>query len=477
MAVKTFRTGTWLAAVLVTVLAASDLHAQPGWFRGAATSDAKIEASPLLADLSWPPDGRMEIIVPSFDDKLHVYRHDGSLFPGQWPRTLGFGDGTIASVAVGNIDASTSEPEIIAVGDNKLARSVTVKVYRPNGVEMASLVLNSNASGKATPCIIDCFRYSGASRQPAEEIVIRDGDGRVHTLYWNGSALVNLYNTTALDTCTSDTQRDQYGSQPITPSVSAYFDENAGVTYLIAASTDNRIYRWRISSEPGAGMAQNWAVTPRTSLQSSFSNARFLSSPSLADLDNDGVMEIIAATNRRQVYVWKNDTTGTLYSGWPQTVPEAVVSSPAVADVNLDGGKEVIVGCDDGRVYVWSSGGGLLPGWPKSTGGDVFGSPVAAELDGQVGLEIVATSLDGSLHAWDHTGIPLYGWPKRLNRTGLYASPAIGNIHRGERMAVVAASYEGRVFVFDLAPKSLDVTLGWQQFRGGPKRQGTGEGQ
>ena len=65
-------------------------------------------------------NGRMEIVVPSFDDRLYVYNHDGTPFnPGSapWPKELGFSDGTIASVSAGDIDGD-SDLEIVVVGDD-----------------------------------------------------------------------------------------------------------------------------------------------------------------------------------------------------------------------------------------------------------------------------------------------------------------------------------------------------------------------
>ena len=146
-------------AALIVLCAASSARAQTkGWPRA---TGGRIQAAPLLVDLD--SDGKLEILVPSFDDKLHIYNHDGTTFdPGAspWPLTLGFGAGTMASVAVGDVDGDGS-PEIVVAGDDAIHVDATIKVYETDATLVDSILLNANASAKATPCLIDCYRFDG----------------------------------------------------------------------------------------------------------------------------------------------------------------------------------------------------------------------------------------------------------------------------------------------------------------------------
>src|SRR3972149_2159916 len=95
-----------------------------------------------------------------------------------------------------------------------------------------------------------------------------------------------------------------------------------------------------------------------------------LSSPTVADLDGDGKLEIIVGGRAVTVdgapdcdgwvYVYKS--TGELY--WQTRVQAPVNASPTVADLNKDGKPEVIVGL--GGVAIgstcWDGGGGAPPG-------------------------------------------------------------------------------------------------------------------
>lgn len=458
-----------ILCLVMFVIVVSSYGEDKGWPRGGASEEEKFQASPLLIDL----DGirGVEIIVPGFDDKLYVYNHDGTTYdPGgsAWPVTMGYSDGTIGSAAAGDVDGD-GNIEIVILGDDINSQNATVKVYEADGSLLSQKVLNSYASGKATPCIIDCYRYIGNQRNEAEEILIRDGDGRVHILYWDSTNTQFSYVNSALETCDNNLQKDRHGAQPITPSVSAMYMGD-DITYIVIPSTNNKIYRWFATSESGTS-SDNWQMTTTSTLQSAGpSDTRFLSSAAIADLENDGEFEIICGSTNKEVYVW--DYYGNVRDGWPALTGETVISSPAIADLDADGELEVIVGSDDGLVYAWNPDGTYVSGWPNGSLGDVFGSPVTAEIDGNPGPEVVATSFDGYMYAWDGSGTTLSGWPKRLNTT-LYSSPAVGDLHFGGRQAVITGGYDGRLFVFDLSPKSTDLYAGWRQFRGNARRQGS----
>ncbi len=454
------------------------LAATPGWLPAAGwplLTPGQVQSSPLLANLDGDTDGRLEIIVPSSDDKLYIQKHDGTPFTGS-PFTLGFGDGTGSSVAVGNVDG-TGGSEIVVYGDNADENGANLKVFGASGTLLCSASSGMSGSGRATPCLIDCYKYSSASAtHPGLEVLTRDGDGRLHILRWNDSTtLVNLAGTSTFDTVSDSNQKDQFGTLPMTPSVSAVSLAN-DQTFIVAPSTEKRVYYWTATATQSASpfsisAAAYWQI-------SSTENVRFLSSAALGDIDDNGVIDVAVGANNGNLYVWERGSTGTCLAGWPQGAGEAIVSSPALADLDGDNKLEVIVGSDDGFVYVWTYDGTPFKapgqeetGWPRMTGGDVIGSPVVAEIDGQPGMEIVASSLDGKLYAWNRDGVELNGWPKSLN-TPLYSSPAVADIHNGGRMAVVVAGFNGSIFCFDLSPRYSSGYTGWPQFRGGPLRSG-----
>ena len=438
---------------------------QKGWFRN--TTDL-VQSSPCLADLK--NDGKKEIILPSFDDKLYVWNLDGTNFSisgHTFPVSLGFGDGTISSIAVGDFDGDTSSDLVIA-GDDKDGKNPRIIVLNLDTFTTISYSLpNTSASFKSTVALSDCYRYQGAQKHPGKEIICRDGDGRVYVIAMrNGQLDLLTSSTVSMWTTVTDTNKmDHYGNMPITPSVSVYRpNDTTSQTLIVTSSTDGNLYEWRVYSDT----SRNWSETSPTII-SIPNGGWFLSSPAVGDIDNNtsNGVEIIAGSNDKRLYVWGENgdlRTSMTTEGW-------IVSSPALADLDGDGDKEIIVGCDDFKVYAFHHNGTPVTGWPQTTEGDVFASPVVAELDGEAGLEVVAASFDRRIYAWHQNGIPLDNWPKKLE-SPIYSTPAIGDLEGGGRLSVVAASFTGKVCVWRLKPKSLNPNVGWQQFRGSEKRDG-----
>jgi hypothetical protein len=180
-----------------------------------------------------------------------------------------------------------------------------------------------------------------------------------------------------------------------------------GVLDIIAPSWDHTVYAW---SSTGRLL---W----RTYLEDTL-----WSSPTVADIDRDGRPEIIlggdiwagnplGAPEGGLVWILRHD--GSIYPGYPRTVPfQTVWSSPAVADINRDGELDVVVGT--GTHFPnpggwWADAftartGQSLPGWPVAVDGRVMSSPALGDLDGDPGLEVAFTSEGGWVYAYDSSG-------------------------------------------------------------------------
>lgn len=139
------------------------------------------------------------------------------------------------------------------------------------------------------------------------------------------------------------------------------------------------------------------------------------------------------------------------HPGWPRPTTYPGFSSPALADLDGDGLPEVIIGTghpdlqgpDDipgaGEVYVWRHDGSLLPGWPifrpknaRGQDGPVFSSPTAADVDGDGRPEVLFSTL------WD---VQVYRWDGSLLARletfwTVWGSPAVGDTDGDGRMEV-----------------------------------------
>ncbi|TML27738.1 MAG: VCBS repeat-containing protein, partial [Actinobacteria bacterium] len=110
----------------------------------------------------------------------------------------------------------------------------------------------------------------------------------------------------------------------------------------------------------------------------------------------------------------------------------AVLSSVAAADLNGDGVPEVVATDFEGKVYAWDAAGHRL--WTREANPDYSGrpltpfvnvrqgetnrtqhgfiaSPVIADLDGDGKPEVIAAGMDRHLYAWHADGSPVDGFP------------------------------------------------------------------
>jgi uncharacterized repeat protein (TIGR01451 family) len=162
--------------------------------------------------------------------------------------------------------------------------------------------------------------------------------------------------------------------------------------------------------------------------------------PALADLDADGKLEIVVATEDGWIRAYRADKTVL----WSFNYTQGAIlfaGEPVIGDINGDGGLEILFGTyvpelnsidRDGPVGIWALGsdGSVLPGFPLSipTPG-VRSAPSLADLNGDGKLEIIAATRRGQIFVWDTsaaynpTRLP---WPTGrhdLSRSAEYTLP------------------------------------------------------
>lgn len=210
-------------------------------------------------------------------------------------------------------------------------------------------------------------------------------------------------------------------------------------------------------------------------------------SPALADIDRDGVLDIVLGLSDGRVAALRG-SSGRMLLGFPaytNVIPsaariagvdafrtgevplprEALLASVAADDLDGDGRVEIVAASTEGRVYVFDDHARLRAGFPVSSDPafssherrDPFNdvdpgfasSPVLVDLDAPDGpddLEIVAAGLDGYVYAWRADGTPVAGFPARLGDTTKLVEdlatgkwlPLDGSAH--ERLAKVISS-------------------------------------
>jgi hypothetical protein len=153
---------------------------------------------------------------------------------------------------------------------------------------------------------------------------------------------------------------------------------------------------------------------------------------SVADLDDDGIVEILAADLEGLLYAWEPD--GRIREGFPVSVDRtlsasnlrnpvnqrdwAIFSAPSVGDLDpVYPGLEILASCADGHIYAWHADGTPVEGWPVilrdpakvatmdagtrkftcnansgwNPGSKALATPSLGDIDGDGTLDVVAT--------------------------------------------------------------------------------------
>ena len=183
------------------------------------------------------------------------------------------------------------------------------------------------------------------------------------------------------------------------------------------------------------------------------------SSPTIADVNGDGVPEITFGTQDGWVHVLQQD--GSDLPGWPQPAivkggATSVDSTPAVADLDNDGSVEIIVGVgstwrypEHGGVVAFNRDGSVrwrfqtkdsfntneMSVTPDGYSDGVYASPSIGDVDGDGKLDIVFGSWDWNIYALNRNGAMISGFPF-FNDDTVWSSPALYDVDSDGRMEI-----------------------------------------
>ena len=142
--------------------------------------------------------------------------------------------------------------------------------------------------------------------------------------------------------------------------------------------------------------------------------------PSVGDLDQDGVPDVVMAGGGQSLLnnlsattaipfqnllgMWSG-RTGAMMPGAPVVLEDSSrLTSQVIADISGDGYPEVIAGTSGYFVHAVDACGRETSGWPKLTGGWTMGSPAVGDITGAMLLDVVVGTREGFLYAWKTVG-------------------------------------------------------------------------
>lgn len=286
------------------------------------------------------------------------------------------------------------------------------------------------------------------------EVVAYDIDGHVYVWHHDGTEFTDGDGDPGTDGVFSQAGVAAYGWHVSTPALADM--DNDGVVEIIACSPMDNIYCWNADGSQVAG----WPVSIGES------TANVAASPAVGDIDGDGYLELVVMNSSWRVLGLNHD--GTYMSGWPKWISSGgyFIGSPALGDLTGDGRLEVVIPGQDGYCYVYKYDGTLLPNWPQiydNDDGMKESSPVIADLNGDGSPDIVLGGQEGVLNAWDASGNYIPGFPVKL-RGFIRGTPAVKDFDQDGDVEVSVASWDQNVYVWDLEGGAYTGYDPWPSF-------------
>ncbi|MCB0036817.1 MAG: VCBS repeat-containing protein [Anaerolineales bacterium] len=439
------------------------LNGENGTVQWRGENGSRVWPGVAVADLTG--DGTLEVIVGRGSDQVTVYSHTGSEL---WTRNP-FGNGEVRTLAVADLE-DDGQMEII-VGRASGGSTKQVNVFEANGNVRAGFPARRDGEPG----------YGWGMYNENITVGDVDNDG-----YKEIFAPTDTHYITALDRNGNQLAANPiYGSGKVWAEVGVHVDHEVDLRGYANCGTEHR---------------------------PNFANA----APAIADVNNDGVSEIIVPGDvydcsigdnvDGDLYImpwilnldrtrWKDSSYDwtVLPSPGPNTRPlsedynviQNNVQNAVVADLDGDGLKEILFPAYDGQLHAYWLDKTEHGSWPYKVPGSGIrfaSEPIVVDIDGDGPAEVIFTSWPenggnrkGQLHILDYLGNELHRIdlpdPRSGSWNGGLGAPTVDNIDSDADMEIVIGTVSSGVVAYDL-PNSANARILWGTGRGSYHRTG-----
>lgn len=260
-------------------------------------------------------------------------------------------------------------------------------------------------------------------------LVDMDGDGDLEVFYTSGGDVFGLHGDGSPVPGFPASPSGSYGSFPSAGQVTGY---NHGEVVLASNSRDI------VLLGPDGRMMPGFPFTPPAAAANSAGRE------AIGDVDGDGQVDIVASFFTGVAII---SNTGQLQA-WYE-FPDVDVYAPSLADLDDDGDLEIVLPTLAGLVYViHHTGESFGPGWPHDTGTVLPTDAIAlADVTGDGRRDLVFAMNDSLIHVVDTDGNPVAELPAAIEGGMARRSPIVARLGPNG-MGVARGGYDGLMHIF-----------------------------
>lgn len=393
------------------------LPLQPGWPYSVGTIETF--PVPLLGDID-KNDGTIEVIVKANDVDFPIIILNSSGTKRQsWPPRM---YGQTVQHALADVNNDGSQEMIIAEGD-------TLHVQKLDFNEITGFPVHTGET-------ITSFAIGDIdNNQLLEAVVIGKETSAIRIYRADGNSLLP--------------QPIQLGTKLLSPPVLADIDGDRNLEIMVSSGMNVFAYK------------NNGSLVPGWPKQISDYWSRLTTAPlSVADIDGDGIFEVIAGSSySRKIFIIKGN--GTILPGWPVQVEPLLnnIFSPfSLGDIDNDGSLEILFAYGD-KIYAFKKNGNRVSGWPVQTPSTVTKSLALGDIDNDRRLEIIVAIFRQGIVTYEDNG-QLITNATITFPNGYGSAPLLGDIDRDGRTELIIA-FDGSVYVWKYPGVGVPGKIFW----------------
>ncbi|HET6348150.1 MAG TPA: C25 family cysteine peptidase [Candidatus Krumholzibacteria bacterium] len=370
-----------------------------------------------LADIDTVPG--LDILAASRDTReVFAFNYTGSVIAG-WPQTVL--NAIRAGLVAGDIDGDGTK-EVIAIDEHGV-----LYVWHPDGTEYRDGDHDVSTNGvfrKFGGCVYQygCPAMGDLDGDGIDEMVVGTQGDSLFVLNADGSSAPGWPKAFPSPVAGAPAVGDIDGDGGMDVVVHL----QSGDTYAFKGDGTQLWYRWAPD------------------------NLSFSPSPALGDLDGDGKLETLIPSKDRNLYAIR--WNGTDLPGWPVVYATSswTESSPVIADLDNNGVLDVVLGNENKYIDAWDATGQPVAGFPLAMSDAVRATPEICDLDKDGDVEVIAAGWDKTVRVWD--------FPKMFNPQKAPWAKYHANLYNdGNPTTQLPTPVSGATFAYSIRPGRLEL--------------------